>query len=183
MSQPRRKLSIYDKGRNTYNILDDDDKTHLYKVHFTSRTSPNLTIFQTSGQEQLVGRATYQTVKRFGFLKTPNIHLHMKGNPTSVSIDKEPGLFNFNKRILHSATLGQLHFRTRVGDNPWKAGAPETTFMSCTNEAGLVLAVYREEEYDIKRMGHLEVEAGLKEEALDEVVMSSMAVVLVTTVM
>lgn len=51
--------------------------------------------------------------------------------------------------------------------------------MGCIDGDGRDLAEYREEGYDVKRMGRLEIKAELGQEAFDEMVLSAMAVILV----
>lgn len=177
MPQPPRILYVYDKG-STLNIFDNDDQSCLYTVRFSSRTNFDLIAMRDRGSSAKVGRAVYNVIKRFSFLTRLNISLYGTSTPGAMAFNKEGRLFA-NKRVLHSGTLGTLHFRTRVADNPWKAGAPETTFMGCVDHNGQAVAEYREEGYDIKRMGRLEIKKELSQDGLDEIVLSAIAMIMV----
>ena len=167
-----RTLSIYDKG-SYYTIEATDDKTHLYTIYFNSRSAPHMTIIRASDINSIVGSATYQETKKFGISTASNITLKIPSS--TVSLNKEGGFFGNDKRTMRSAVLGHVYWSSRQVNNPWKGGRSETSFMRLADARGKTLVEYKDEGHTLKEMGVMEIGAELTQEALDEVVVSGMA--------
>ena len=174
MPKLTRVLSIYDQG-NSCIILDGKDGDPLYKVNLSRRLQPHVTLVHISGTEDSVGSASYQVTKRH-FSTVTNISLDIPSVSGSITLNEKGGFFNSTRRVLCTQALGRVKFDSRVGSNPWKGGANETTFIKCTNEAGRTLMVFRDERYDIKRLGHLEIVTELNTNEIDQAVLGTIAV-------
>lgn len=170
---PLRTLSIYDKG-STYTLVDTNDNTHLYTIHFKSRSAPQMTVIRASDPKSIVGTATYHATKKFGLSTAPRIILTLPSAATAP-LNKEGGFFSNDKRAMRSAVLGQVCWSSRQVNNPWKGGRAETSFMRLVDANGKTLVEYKDEGHTLERMGVVEVGVELTRGGLDEVVVSGMA--------
>ena len=174
MSQkPLRTLNIFEKG-STYTIFDVDDGIHLFTIRFNSHLAPQMTVFNGSNTDSIVGSATYRATKKYGLSAASRIILKLPSSGT-VSLDKEGGFFSNNKRTMPSKVLGQVDWSSRLINNPWKGGRSETSFMKLVDTSGKTLVEYRDEGYTLKRLGVIEVHVELTQVGLEEVVVSGMA--------
>ena len=172
---PLRTLSIYDKG-GTYTLYDADDKTHLYTVRFTSRSAPHMIVTRASNTNSVVGTATYHRTKKFGISTASDIILDLPSSSSpAITLDKEGGFFSNGKRTMETAVLGHVYWSSRQVNNPWQGGRLETSFMKLADESGRILVEYRDEGHTLERMGVWEVAVEVRQEGLDEIVVSGMA--------
>ena len=174
---PLRTLSIYDRG-SAYTIYDTDDKTHLFTVRFNSHSAPHMTVNRASDNKSVVGSATYHRSKKFGLSITSNTTLAFPSSSSSsdaVTLNREGGFFSNNKRAMWSAVLGHVYWSSRQVNNPWKGGQLETSFMRLADASGRTLVKYGDEGHTLDRMGVLDIGVELRPEALDEIVVSGMA--------
>ena len=163
-TQPLRTLNIHDKGSN-YTVLDTDDATLLYTIHWTPNSAPHMTVSHGDDQSSVAGTATYHATKKHGLTTASDITLQFSSGTTTFN--KEGGLFSSDKRILRSAELGEVH---------WQGGGSfsQSGFSKLVDANGKSLVDYKDMRVDSK-MGTMDVHVELGKEALDEVVVSGIA--------
>ena len=174
MSKNVRTLSIHKPNGEAWNISEIFNGGLIYTLHFEGRT-PRLNLARAFNGREIVGSATYQ-VRKQRLSKIVNISLSLSTISSLVSLNRKGGLFNSDRRILNTTALGLVEIDSQVGSNPWKDGAPETTWVRCKAADGRTLVTYVDERFDTKRMGHLDIQSGLSQEALDQLVLAAMAV-------
>ena len=165
--KPLRTLNVYDKG-STYTILDNDDTTLLYTIFWNADSAPHMTVVRGDDRKDIVGTATYHATKKFAFATASNITLKVPSG--TVSLNKKGGLFSLDKRTFQSAALGEVY---------WKGGYSQTGFMKLVDGNGKNLVEYKDTRVSMKKMGvieiHIELHIELGPEAVDEVVVSGIA--------
>ncbi|KAL9066465.1 MAG: hypothetical protein Q9161_007528 [Pseudevernia consocians] len=161
-TKPLRTLNVHDKG-SIHTILDTDDATLLYTIHWTPNSASHMTVFHTDDRNNIAGTATYHATKKLGISTASNITLGLPSG--TVSLNKEGGLFSSDKRTFRSAELGEVH---------WKGGYSETGFMKLVDANGKSLVEYKAQRVGSK-IGTLEIDTELGQEGLDEVVVSGIA--------
>ena len=171
--QPLRLLSIIRKG-SQYAVCEGDDANLIYTINRELGPTRGMDVRRASDPDELAGKASYHYTKRH-FSKVLEISLDFPSRP-GVAFNEKGGLFSSSRRSVRSPTLGLTRFDSRVGANPWKGGAPETTFIKSVSQDGQTLSVFRDERYDIKRIGQMEIRMELSHEQLDEIVVCTMAI-------
>ena len=164
-TKPLRTLNVHDKGSN-YTVLDTDDATLLYTIHWTPNSTPHMTVFHGDDQSSVAGTATYHATKKHGFATASDITLQFTAG--TASFNKEGGLFSSSdKRTLQSAELGEVH---------WQGGGSfsQTVFFKLVDANGKGLVEYKDMRVDSK-MGTIDIHVELRKEALDEVIVSGIA--------
>ncbi|CAF9916476.1 MAG: hypothetical protein ALECFALPRED_010732 [Alectoria fallacina] len=162
-TKPLRTLNVYDKG-STYTILDTDDTTLLYTIGWNANSAPHMTVIHTDDRSNIAGTATYHSTNRLGFSTASKITLKLSSG--TVSLNKEGGFFSTDKRTLRSAVMGEVY---------WKGGYSSSGFMKLVDGTGKSLVEYKDKRVSMNRMGVLEIHVELGQEALDEVVVSGIA--------
>ena len=173
---PVRTLSVTQKG-SRYVVCERDDQNPLYSIIYTHHPRPRMTVLRATRPDEVVGKASYQTTKRY-FSRISQISLDFP-SASNLAFNEKGGILNSTRRNLQSPALGQTRFESQVGANPWKGGAPETTFINCVSTDGQSLSVFKDERYDIKRIGQMEIQQGLRQDQFDELVVCTMAILLV----
>jgi len=166
MPKPARIISVYDKGSN-YLLLDHDDITPLYHVHFNTHTLPHMVISRSADPNAIIGSATFYPNKKAGFFSSaPTIKLAVHNQ--NYEFNKEGGLFSTDKRTLHSQSHGSLY---------WKGGYAASGFMKLIDGKGKIVADYQNQQYSGKKMGIIEIMnlVDVDDEFLDEIVTSRLA--------
>ena len=164
--KPARVLYIYDKGSN-YLILDNDDKTPLYDIHFNTHTLPHMTVSRAVDPDKMVGSAIFFPTKKAGVWKTSSeIQLMVQDN--SYEFNKEGGTFSTAKRTLRTQSHGTLF---------WKGGYASSGFMKLIDERKGIVADYLNKMFSGKTMGIIEVMSlmDVDDVLLDEIVVSGIA--------
>lgn len=162
-TKPLRTLHVYDHG-SKYTILDTDDATLLYTVHWTPNSAPHMTVYR--GEEasgSVAGTGTYHATKKLGFRTASNITLKLPSG--TVSLNKEGGFFSTDKRTFRSASLGELY---------WKGGYSQVGFIKLVDGQAKNVVGYKPMRNGGK-IGSMEIGIELGQEGLDEVVVSGMA--------
>lgn len=170
---PLRTLSIHNNG-SCYTIYDTDDRTHLFTVRFNGRAVPHMTVIRGSNTNGVIGNATYRRTKKLGIPTASKITLKLPSSD-AVSLYKEGGFFSNDKRTMRTTGLGHVYWSSRQVTNPWKGGRLETSFMRLADASGKIFVEYKDEGHTLERMGVLEIGVELTQDALDEVVVSGMA--------
>ena len=159
---PLRTLNVHDHG-SSYTILDTDETTLLYTIHWTANATPHMTVYRRDDLNDVVGTATYAATKKLGFSTASNITLQLPSG--EVSFNKEGGLISTDKRTLRSAALGEVY---------WHGGNSMTGFLKLVDGKGKSLVEYKAMRV-MGRMGTMEIDVELGQEGLDEVVVSGIA--------
>lgn len=161
-TKPLRTLNVHDKGSN-YTVLDTDDATLLYTIHWTPNSLPHMTVFHGDDQSSVAGTATYHATKKHGFATASDITLQFSSGKTSFN--KQSRLFSSDKRTLQSTELGEVQ---------WQDGFSQAGFFKLVDANGKSLVEYKDMRVDSK-MGTMDIHVELGKEALDEVVVSGIA--------
>ena len=161
-TKPLRTLNVHDHG-SSYTVLDTDEKTLLYTIHWNANSAPHMTVYRGDDLNDVAGTATYYTTKKLGFTTGSNIMLQLPSG--EVSLDKEGGLISTDKRTLRSEALGEVY---------WQGGSSMTGFMKLVDGKGKSLVEYKAMRV-MSRMGAMEIDIELGQEGLDEVVVSGIA--------
>lgn len=162
-TKPLRILNCYDKG-STYTILDTDNLTLLYTIHWTPNSAPHMTVYHGDDRNSIAGTATYHATNKLGFSTASKITLKLSSG--TVSLNKEGGFFSTDKRTLRSAVLGEVY---------WKGGYAQTGFMKLVDGNGKSVVEYKDMRMEMNKMGIMEIDTELGQEGLDDVVVSAMA--------
>ena len=160
---PLRTLNLHDHG-STYTILDTNETTLLYTIHWNANTAPHMTVYRRDDLNDIAGTATYHATKKLGLTTASNITLQLPSG--EVPFNKESSLISTDKRTLRSAALGQEVY--------WQGGNSMTGFMKLVDGKGKRLAEYKAMRV-MSRMGTMEIDVELGQEGLDEVVVSGIA--------
>lgn len=122
-----------------------------------------------SSQGEIAGSATYHAVSKLGFSTASKITLKIpsrSGNAGPISLNKEGGLFfSSDKRTFRSPTLGLVY---------WKGGYG-SGFLKMVDGRNKSLVEYKDLRVSGVKMGVMEIYVEMGQEALDEVVVSGMA--------
>ena len=161
--KPLRTLNLYDKG-STYTVLDTDEKTLLYTIHWNGNSAPHMTVNRGDDRTAIAGTATYHSTNKLGFATASKITLKFAGGTTSLN--KEGGIFSTDKRTLRSELLG--------GEVFWKGGYA-SGFMKLVDGQDKSLVEYKDKMVSGDKMAVMEIHVELGQEALDEVVTSGVA--------
>ena len=161
-TRPLRTLNVHDHG-SSYSILDTDETTLLYTIHWNANSAPHMTVYRDDDLNDVAGTATYHATKKLGFTTASNITLQLPSG--EVSLNKEGGLISTDKRTLRSTALGEVY---------WQGGNSMTGFMKLADGKGKILVEYKAMRV-VSRMGTMEIDVELGQEALDEVVVSGIA--------
>ena len=161
-TNPLRTLNVHDHG-SSYTILDTDETTLLYTIHWNANAAPHMTVYRGDDLNDVAGTATYHATKKLGFTTASNITLQLPSGV--VSLNKEGGLISTDKRTLRSAALGEVY---------WQGGYSMTGFMKLVDGKGKSLVEYKAMRVT-SRMGTMEIHVELGQEGLDEVVVSGIA--------
>ena len=161
-TKPLRSLHVYDHG-SKYTILDTDDETLLYTVHWTPNSAPHMTVYQGKGSGPIAGTCTYHTTKKLGFRTASNITLKLQSG--TVSLNKEGGFFSTDKRTFRSAVLGEVY---------WKGGYSQTGFIKLVDGHMKSVVEYKPMRHGGK-IGTMEIDIEIGQDGLDEMVVSGMA--------
>ena len=161
-TNPLRTLNVHDHGSN-YTILDTDETTLLYTIHWNANAAPHMTVYRGDDLNDVAGTATYHATKKLGFTTASNITLQLPSG--EVSLNKEGGLISTDKRTLRSAALGEVY---------WQGGYSMTGFMKLVDGKGKSLVEYKAMRVT-SRMGTMEIHVELGQEGLDEVIVSGVA--------
>lgn len=102
-----RTLHVHDNG-SKWTILDTDDATLLYTIHWNANSAPHMTVYHGDSPNNIAGTATYHATNRLGFATASKITLKVPSG--TVSMNKEGGLFSTDKRTLRSAVLGEVYW-------------------------------------------------------------------------
>lgn len=165
-SKPARTINIYDKGSN-YLLLDNDDITPLYHIHFNTHTLPHMTVSRAANPETIIGSAIFYPTKKAGVWATSSsIQLMVRDN--NYEFDKEGGLFSTAKRTLRTQSHGTLF---------WKGGYAASGFMKLVDERKGIVADYQNRMYSGNKMGIMEIMnlVDVDDQLLDEIVVSGIA--------
>lgn len=165
MPKPARIISVYDQGSN-YLLLDTDDITPLYHVHFNTHSLPHMVVSRSGEPDAVTGSATFYPSKKGGFFSsasTIKVAIHNK----NYDFNKEGGLFSTDKRTLYSSSHGRLF---------WKGGYAASGFLKLIDERGNIIADYQNRQYSGKKMGIIEIMnlVDVDDEFLDEIVVSGL---------
>lgn len=160
---PLRTLNVHDHG-SSYTILDTDEKTLLYTIHWNANSAPHMTVYRGDDLNDVAGTATYEATKKLGFTTASNITLQLPSG--EVSLNKEGGLISTDKRTLRSAALG--------GEVYWQGGNSMTGSLKLVDGKGKRLVEYKARRVT-SHLGTLEIDVELGQEGLDEVVVSGIA--------
>ena len=162
-TRPLRTLHVHDHG-SSYTILDTDETTLLYTIHWNANAAPHMTVYRGDDLNNVAGTATYHATKKLGFSTASNITLQLPSGG-EVSFNKEGGLFSTDKRTFRSAALGEVY---------WQGGNSMTGFIKLMDGKGKSLVEYKAMRV-MGRMGTMEIDVELGQEGLDEVVVSGIA--------
>ena len=164
--KPARTLYIYDKGSN-YLILDNDDKTPLYNIHFNTHTLPHMIVSHAANPDKTVGSAIFFPNKKAGVWKTSS-QIQLMVHDDSYEFNKEGGTFSTAKRTLRTQSHGTLF---------WKGGYAASGFMKLIDERKGIIADYQNKMYSGSTMGIIEIMSliDVDDAFLDEIVVSGIA--------
>ena len=165
-AKPARTINIYDKGSN-YLLLDNDDITPLYHIHFNTHTLPHMTVSRSTSPETLIGSATFTPKKKAGVWATSST-VHLTVHSSTYDFNKEGGFFSTAKRTLRTQSHGTLF---------WKGGYAASGFMKLVDEKGNIVADYVNKMYTGRNMGIIEIMnlLDVDDVLLDEIVVSGIA--------
>ncbi len=161
-TKPLRTLNVCDHG-STHTIVDAKDDTLLYTIHWTPNDAPHMTTYHGDDRNKVAGSVTYHATSKHGFATANNITLKFPSG--TVSMCKEGGIFSTDKRSLRCAALGEVY---------WKGGYSMTGFLKLVDGNGKIMMMYKAMRVG-GTIGTLEIETELGQEALDEAVVSGMA--------
>jgi hypothetical protein len=166
MPKPARIISVYDKGSN-YLLLDTDDITPLYHVHFNTHTLPHMTVSRPLDPNTITGTATFYPNKKGGFFSSAST-IKLTVHNEDYDFNKEGGLFSTDKRTLLSKSHDTLY---------WKGGYAASGFLKLIDKKGKIVADYQNRQYSGKKMGIIEIMnlIDVDDEFLDEIVISGLA--------
>ncbi len=166
MPKPARIISVYDKGSN-YLLLDTDDITPLYHVHFNTHTLPHMVVSRSMDPNTITGSATFYPNKKGGFFASAST-IKLTVHDQDYEFNKEGGLFSTDKRTFRSASHGTLF---------WKGGYAASGFLKMIDAKGKIVADYQNQQYSGKKMGIIEIMnlIDVDDEFLDEIVVSGLA--------
>ena len=165
-SKPARTLNIYDKGSN-YLILDNDDITPLYNIHFNTHTLPHMTVSRATSPDIVIGSAIFQPTKKAGVWSTSST-IDLDVHDQKYSFNKEGSVFSTAKRTLRTQSHGTLW---------WKGGYAASGYMKLLDEKGNIVADYQNKMYSGKTMGIIQIMTlvDVDDSLLDEIVVSGIA--------
>ena len=181
--KPARTININDKGSN-YVLLDSDDTTPLYHVHWNNVTLPHMTVTYANpdASNSPIGTANFIPRRTGGFAVADHVELSLSGRLTAMTKDKpsDPASSSgFLSKWLHSTfSTDKRFFQTSQGLMCWKGGVAASGFLELLDGAGNTVATYKNTAYDGRRMGKIEIYAEpLTQEELDEIVVSGVAMI------
>lgn len=166
--KPVRTLNIYDKGTN-YLILDSDEITPLYNIHWNGSSAPHMTVTRPLDPEPkpIVGTATYHAQKIGGFFSSAS-KITLKVQNRVVPLNKSGNVFSLNKRSLESISGQTLY---------WKGGVAASGFLKLVDGNGEIVAKYENRAYSGDKMGVFDIMREMNEESVDEIVVSGCATI------
>ena len=166
--KPIRTLNIYDKGSN-YLILDSDDITPLYNIHWNGSSAPHMTVTRPLDPEPkpIIGTATYHAQQIGGFFSSAS-KITLKVHNRVVPLNKSGNVFSLNKRSLESISGQTLY---------WKGGVAASGFLKLVDADGETVAKYENRAYSGVKMGVFEIMREMNDEGLDEIVVSGCATI------
>ncbi len=179
-----RTIHIYDKGSN-YLLLDSDDATPLYHVHWNSASLPHMIVSHVGSDESQkpIGAANFIPRKTGGFATADHVKLSINGHQTPLTKTAPSSLnqsSSFLKSLKQALSTDKRYFSTIRGTNLyWEGGVAASGFLKLIDLAtGSTVATYKNTAYDGRRMGKIDIFVQpLSEEELDEIVISGMAMV------
>ena len=164
--KPARTLNIYDKGSN-YLILDNDDITALYNIHFNTHSLPHMTVSRSPDPDYIIGSAVFRPTKKAGIWSTSS-NIELKVHDQDYSFNKEGGVFSTAKRTLRTQSHGTLL---------WKGGYAASGYMKLLDEKGNIVADYQNRMYTGSKMGIIQIMSlvDVDDVLLNEIVTSGIA--------
>lgn len=179
-----RTINIYDKG-STYVLLDSNDVTPLYHIHWNSATLPHMTITHTFSDEsdKPIGTANFISQKTGGIVTAHHVDLSINGHQTPLSKIAPSSSSNsssFLKTLKQALSTDKRYFSTKQDTVLyWEGGVAASGFLKLVDLAtGSTVATYKNTAYDGRRMGKIDIFVQpLSQEELDEIVVSGMAMV------
>ena len=166
MPKPARIINVYDKGSN-YLLLDNDDVTPLYHIHFNTHSLPHMVVSRSSNPDVMTGGATFLPKKKAGFFSVAST-IELTINDQPYSFDKKGGVFSTNKRILQSQSHGTLY---------WKGGYAASGFLKLVDDENRIVADYINKQFTMRKKGIIEIMnlIDVDDAFLDEIVVSGIA--------
>jgi len=164
--KPARTINVYDKGSN-YLLLDNDDITPLYHIHFNTHTLPHMTVSRADDPKKVTGNATFLSDKKAGVWSTSSM-IQLQVHDDVYDFNKEGGVFSTAKRTLRTQSHGTLH---------WKGGYAASGFMKLMDERKKIVADYQNRMYSGNKMGIIEIMnlVDVDDAFLDEIIVSGIA--------
>lgn len=168
MVKPVRTIWIYNKGSN-WLLLDTDDITPLYHVHWNTHTLPHMEVSPAQGQVRFpIGTAVFVPTKKAGFFTTAS-EIRLRLGSREISMNKQGGIFSTDKRPWESSSMGTLR---------WKGGVTATPFLRLADHNNHTIATYHSLAYTGRVTGKLDIFSDpMDQQTLDEVVVTGLAMI------
>ena len=167
MPKPIRTINVYDKGSN-YLLLDNDDITPLYHIHFNTHTLPHMVVSRSSLDPSIItGSATFFPEKKIGFFSSAST-IGLTVNDNTYNFDKKGGGLRTNKRTLQTQSHGTLY---------WKGGYAASGFLKLVDDNNRIIADYVNKQFSGRKKGIIEIMSmvDVDDAFLDEIVVSGIA--------
>lgn len=180
--KPARTIHIDDKGSN-YILLDSDDITQLYHVHWNTITLPHMTVTSTDAHKSNlpIGTANFIPTKTGGFATADRVSLTLHGHQTFMTKSKPSDAASssvFSSWVSAAFSTDKRYFTTSRGRMCWKGGVAASGFLKLQDSEQNTVATYKNTAYDGRRMGKIEIYADpLTQQELDEIVISGLAMI------
>lgn len=163
MPKTARTIHVYDKGSN-YLLLDNDDMTPLYHIHWNTHSLPHMVVSRASDPKTMTGGATFLPNRKAGFFKTASV-IELTVHDQQYDFNKEGGFFSTDKRTLRTRHHGTLY---------WKGGYAASGFLKLIDGKGKIIADYVNKQYSGKKKGIIEIMnlVDVDDDFLDEIIVS-----------
>ena len=167
LPKPARTIHVYDKG-NDYLLLDDDDTTPLYHIHFTTDTMPRMVVSRATDPQAVMGSAIFYPKKKSA-VWSKDSRMELSIHHDTYRFKRDSGFFSIvapAKRMLQTQSHGLI---------VWKGGY--VAGMKLTDGKQNTIAEFQNMSQARSKIGAIVIMKviAVDDIFLDEIVISAMA--------